>query len=82
MLLWPRCTSTQTCTFTISNEASKRPFKAKKKLDLDSKTLISSKLGIFIIFHSNVNEFWGFHHTNSNVGAVFAKVARTIEGRL
>lgn len=37
--------------------------------DLDSKTLIQSKLGIFIIFRNNLNEIWDFYH-NANVGVV------------
>ncbi len=31
-------------------------------LDLNSETLISSELGMFVIFRNSLNGFWDFYH--------------------
>ncbi len=44
-----------------------------KRLDLNSKTLIYSKHGIFVTFKNNRNGYWDFYH-GLNMGAGLPKV--------
>jgi len=47
---------------------------SSKKLDLNSKTPIQFKHGIFLIFINNSNEFWDFNH-DTNMGATWSKAS-------